>query len=63
MDMAQKELHGVGDQVKKGDVIMKCGSTGLSTGNHLHFEVRINGKCVDPLPYLSDSKTTTQGNT
>ncbi len=59
-----------GQEVKKGDIIMKAGSTGWSTGPHLHFEVRINGTAVDSLPFIttqsSDSETQdnneTQGN-
>lgn len=41
-----------GDQVTQGSVIAKAGSTGMSTGPHLHFEVRENGKYVDPMPWL-----------
>ena len=42
----------VGDQVSSGDRIGSIGASGLSTGPHLHFELRIDGKAVDPTPYL-----------
>ncbi len=45
-----------GQQVRKGDVIGFIGSTGRSTGPHLHYEVRIAGNAVNPVPYMQGDR-------
>lgn len=47
-----------GAVVRQGDVIGYVGSTGASTGPHLHFELRFDGRAVDPLGYLVDDDAT-----
>lgn len=57
----QETIAKTGDVVKQGDVILKIGSTGNSTGPHLHFEVRKNGVAVDPIPYLTGEISSSNG--
>lgn len=50
--MRDKPLVKVGEEIKAGTVIGVQGQTGGATGEHLHFEVRVNSTAVNPLPYL-----------
>ena len=57
----------VGQIVKRGESVLKVGSTGYSTGPHAHFEVRLNGVVTDPMPYITnglvpDTQTNTENN-
>ncbi|WP_421873321.1 M23 family metallopeptidase [Pararhizobium sp.] len=46
-------LVNAGDKIRTGEPIARSGSTGRSTGPHLHYEVRLNGEAVDPMRFLT----------
>jgi murein DD-endopeptidase MepM/ murein hydrolase activator NlpD len=52
---ASKLLVKVGERVEKGQAVAEVGSTGRSTGPHLHYEIRLNGNVLDPRKYLNAS--------
>lgn len=45
--------YALGDRVRVGDVVGTVGSTGVTTAPHLHFELRIDGRAINPLPWLA----------
>ena len=44
-----------GQRIRRGDLIGRMGSTGRSTGSHLHYEVRIDGRAVNPVPFMKST--------
>jgi murein DD-endopeptidase MepM/ murein hydrolase activator NlpD len=54
--LSEIDVH-PGQRVRRGDMIGRVGSTGRSTGSHLHYEVRVDGSPVNPIAYILDSST------
>lgn len=52
---AHASRFNAGDRIKRSDLVFAAGTTGSSTGIHLHFEVHLNGKPVDPEPYFNSN--------
>ncbi len=50
-----KNLVRAGMRVERGEIVAQVGSTGRSTGPHLHYEVRLNGVAVNPMHYIVDT--------
>jgi murein DD-endopeptidase MepM/ murein hydrolase activator NlpD len=48
-------LVSAGQHITRGQQIGRMGSTGRSTGNHLHYEVRIDGRAVNPIPFMKST--------
>ena len=46
-----------GQRVRRGELIGLMGSTGRSTGSHLHYEVRIDGRAVNPIPFMQSANS------
>lgn len=51
----------VGDQVSAGDIIGYVGNTGVSSGPHLHFELRVNGEAIDPISIVENQEVIKEG--